>query len=176
MRRIMLLIFAGLLTFSVGTFFIVRSFQSRSRLTTPPVTIPDNWKKIDLDAFSFYAPPDLKNQNVHGIDSAVWEFRTSSMTLNIDYGMYSNDLKFYEDQPEYQAKWYLIGGKSAKVATLRLSDEYAADHLHKDQKYVAAVYFPDVASSGTKLTFWAECVDTTTQESAKKILQSIKFK
>ena len=125
--------------------------------------------KVDLGDFSFYAPPDMKNQNVRGIDSAVWQFRNSSMTLDLDYGMYSNDLKSYADQPEYQAWWILIDGKEAKVATLRMDDD-------RGRKYVAAVHFPDVSGrGGTRLTAWARCRDRATQQSAKNIFLSIKL-
>ena len=170
--------FVGLMTCAVIGSVAVRSHLSRAQVATPPpVTIPEGWKRIDLNDFSFYAPPDMKNQNVRGIDSAVWEFRNRALNLNIDYGMYSNDLKSYENQPEYKAEWLYIDGKKAKVATFRMSDEDTAGSPLKDLKYVSAVYFPDVGGGGdTKLTFWANCISPAAQGSARTIFLSLKFK
>jgi hypothetical protein len=167
MRRLIFRLFIGLLSFAVVLSVASWFFLSHSQVAKPPqTTIPDGWKKIELKAFSFYAPPDMKNQNVRGIDSAVWEFRNRRMTVNLDYGMYSDDLEFHKDQPEYRTEWLRIDGKKAKVATLRMSNNY-----------IAAIYFPEVSDGGgTKLTFWASCVDSAMQESAKKIFLSIKFR
>src|SRR2546427_10407959 len=115
----------------------------------------------------------MRNQNARGTDSAVWEFRNRQMTLNLDYGMYSNDLEFYAGQPEYHTEWVRIDGKRAKIATLRMND---ADSWDKDRKYVAAVYFPEVNGRATKLTFWADCIYPATRDSAKNIFLSIRFK
>jgi len=178
MRRLIIRLSIGILTFAIFLSVTAWLFLSHSQVAKPPpTTIPDGWNKIELGDFSFYAPPDMKNRNVRGIDSAVWEFRNHSMTLNLDYGMYSNDLKSYVDQPEYRAEWLGIDGKKAVIATLRMRDKDMAASPEKDRKYIAAVYFPDVNSGEkTKLTFWASCVDSATQESAKRIFLSIKFK
>jgi hypothetical protein len=142
---------------------------------TPTPDIPKDWVKIDLDRFSFYAPPDMRNQNLRGIDSAVWQFRNRNMTLNLDYGMYSDDLEPYggETESERHAEWVRIDGKSAKIVTLRKNSAIPGD---EDRKYSAAVYFPDANGPKTKLTFSADCVDAATRDSAKNILVSIRFK
>lgn len=159
--RISTLIIAGVLVASC--LAVVRS---------PKQDIPKGWVKIDLASFSFYAPPDIRNQKVRGIDSAVWQFRNRNMTLNLDYGMYSDNLESYKDESEYHAEWVRIDGKSAKVVTLRNS----TDASNKNRKYAAGVYFPEVSGPTTKLTVWAECVDVATRDSAKNIFFSIRFK
>jgi hypothetical protein len=160
---------AAALLFLVA-FFPATWISGHSQTSKPSnATVAKGWKKVDLGDFSFYAPPDMKNQNVRGIDSAVWQFRNSSMTLDLDYGMHSNNLKSHADQPEYQEEWFLIDGKQAKVATLRMDD-------NRGRKYVAAVHFPDVSGGGgTRLTAFASCRDRATQQSAKSIFLSIKW-
>jgi hypothetical protein len=142
---------------------------------SPTPDIPKGWVKIDLGRFSFYAPPDTRNQNVRGIDSVVWQFRNRNMTLNLDYGMYSNDLEPYGDETETErhTEWVRIDGKSAKIVTLRKDSTNPGD---KDPKYVAGVYFPEANGPKTKLTFWVDCVDVPTRDSAKNIFLSIRFK
>src|SRR5262245_23465567 len=128
MRSSIFRISIGILSFALivsvaGWLFLSHSQETKS----PQPIIPNGWKRLELDDFSFYIPPDLEDQKARGIDSAVWEFRNHAMSLSIDYGMYSNDLEFYKDQPDYHAEWLRIDGKKAKVATLRMSDKYPAD-------------------------------------------------
>jgi hypothetical protein len=184
MRRLIARLSTGFLTFAIGISVSAWFTHPHPQVNPLPEmlvpvattqeAIPDGWKRIDLKAFSFYAPPDMKDQHARGIDSAVWRFRNRSITLDLDFGLYSNDLTFYSDQPEYRAEWTEIGGKKARIATLRMRDESLANSLEKDRNYVATVYFPDV--HGARLTFWANCVDAAAQESAKKIFLTIKFK
>lgn len=47
------------------------------------------WQKIDGDGFSFYAPPDLKMMPTRGIDSAVYVYKSSDLTISMDVGRYS---------------------------------------------------------------------------------------
>lgn len=168
----------AILAFAVGTFTAPWFRPSDSRaFTSAQSLIPDGWTKIDLDSFSFFAPSDLKNQKVRGIDSTVWKFRNREMTLDLDYGRYSNDLQFYADQPDYHTEWLRIDGKKAKIASWRMSDAYLADCPKKGRGYVAAVYFPDLGGSGTtKLTFWASCIDSATRDSARKVFLSVRFR
>jgi len=70
-----------------------------------------------------------------------------------------------------------IGGKKAKLVTSRLTDEYLRTRPEPRLKHVAAVYFPEVpGDKNSTLTGWANCADPATQESAKKMFLSIKFK
>jgi hypothetical protein len=133
--------------------------------TTPKVDVPRGWKKIELRDFSLEIPPGMKKRDVRGIDSEVWEYRSRDLRLAIDYGMYSNDLESYADRPEYKAEWISIDGKEAKVATYRSGKDY-----------VAAVYFPGLWGSDTKLGFSVESKSATGQELSKKIFQSIRFR
>ena len=142
----------------------------------PKPNIPTTWKRFNLDYFSFYGPDDLKDLNSEGIDSSVWHFRNQRMTLAFDYGMYSNDLADSADEPQYREKWFRVDGRAAKVATFRMNERSSADGLEKERPYITAVYFPAVKRGGVKLSVWAYCVDSNTQEEAKKVFFSLKFK
>jgi hypothetical protein len=177
MRNIAFRLFTGLFSFALVLSSAGCLSQAQAPIPdAPQPIIPDNWKVIELDYFSFYAPPDMKDQKAQGIDSQVWSFRNSSMTFEIDFGRYSNDLEGYKKQPEYQANWVRINGRKAKLVTLRWSDEEIDGETEKDRKYSAAVFFPAKIEGGSKLTFYVDCVDPAAQEAAKNILLSIKFK
>ena len=142
----------------------------------PTAKIPPTWSRINLDYLAFYGPADLKDQHSRGIDSAVWDFRNDRMTLAFDYGMYSNDLKDLVSEPQYRERWFMVDGRKAKVATFLLSEQSLADNSERGRPFIAAVYFPAVKRGGVKLSVWAYCIDNNTQEEAKKILFTIKFK
>ena len=158
---------------SIGMFLLLTGVSVAAGLplscaqlsTTPKVDVPPDWKKIDLRDFSFAIPPDLKERDVRGIDSEVWEYRSRDLRLAIDYGMYSDDLDSYSDRPEYKAEWVSIDSKKAKVVTYR-----------SGKSYVAAVYFPGLWGSDTKLGFSVESKSAAEQELSKKIFQSIRFR
>ena len=154
-------------------FAVVLGVSCVASLRSQTSQIPSDWVKTDVDFFSFYAPPDMRNKNAGGTDSAFWEFRNRAMTLRVDYGMYSDNLESYSDRAEYHGEWIRIDGKNAKVVTLRTNDAEGPD---KDRKYATAVYFPQTVGSATKLIIWAHCVDVATRDSARKIFLSIRFK
>ena len=157
----------------------------RSQVAPTPV-IPADWKTVKLSRYSVSLPPDIGNQTLDGTDSEIWHADNGTMKLACDYGHYSTDFRAYANQPEYQAEWFRIGGKEAKIETLHLSDE-VAHWDRKDRTYVVSAYFPavlndasayvpEVVKSRTKLTCTAYCVDSTAQATAKTILLSIRFR
>jgi len=137
--------------------------------------IPSDWKRIELSRFFFYVPPNIDRQFMHSVDSEVWHAEYSTMRLACDYGEYSTDLHAYANQPEYNAEWYLIGGKAAKVETLHITNR-ATDWLDKDRGYHASVYFPDVGNGRAKLDCRADSMDSSVRETAKTVFLSIRFK
>lgn len=121
-------------------------------------------------------PLDMKEEPVAGTDSSLWRYSSKKMTLEVAYGLYPDDLKFYSNQPDYQKTFYEIDGRRAELSTFRVGQELTA-HFTDRGKYIAAVYFPDLKNNfGTKLTMWANCESPVEQEIAKKIFSSIKVK
>lgn len=169
MKPKILLLIAALL---VGLAFVT----GRSILKSPAQQeTPKDWRTHDLGPFSFQAPADFSGGQDQGIDSAVWSFRNENIRLELDYGVYSNDLQIYGDKPEYHESWVVIHGKKAKLCTFRLSDSSATPATEK-KPFIAAVYFPDTGSPSQKLTLWASTDSPAAQEKAKLILNSVRFK
>src|SRR5438128_6759242 len=79
----------------------IRGF-SASKQDSPSVQTPTGWQRIDLGRFLLSIPLDMKRVDVKGIDSSVWEFKSSTTRLTIDLGpYYSEDLSTYKEWPDF---------------------------------------------------------------------------
>lgn len=129
------------------------------------------WREIELSFGSFSAPPDLVSEEVNGRDSAVWRFKSESLILGIDLGLYSGKPSIDREENNYVEKSAVINKKKATIVSFKFSDLNPQEF-----KYVTAVYFPKVDSDATKLSFVAHCKTPKEQKLAEKIFRSIKFK
>jgi hypothetical protein len=135
---------------------------------------PEGWKRIDAQGrFSFYIPPEMKRIDVHGIDSYVEKYSSDTMTLDFDYGQYSNPLD-NEGEEDYRSEVVEIDGRKARLVTLTLTGE------NLGYKYYAGLYFPDVDPLERRtpkpgLTVGVSSKSKADQERAKKIFSTIRF-
>lgn len=141
----------------------------------PQSKVPADWRNVQVEDFSFSIPPDLKAEDVRGIDSTVYAYVSDHMRIVIDLGRYSNNLQLYREQPGYREEWFIIHGRKAKVSTFYLSDEFA-NPGDEGRRSIAAVFFPDIGGNAAQLSFWVNCESGREQEVAKQIFYSIKFK
>src|ERR1044072_4378283 len=138
------------------------------------VAAPGGWKRIDANGhFSFYLPPEMKKQDVQGIDSYVEVYSSETMKLNFDYGQYSNHLD-NEGEEDYQAEMIEIAGRKAKVVTFTIKNG------EPGYSYYAGVYFSDAGTIERRfpkpeLTVGVSCKSRADQETAKKIFSTIRF-
>ncbi len=169
----------GLLTFILGGYVaaVWLTHTNVRAIRHDSIDIPRNWKKVELGHFSFSIPPDMRDEEVKGIDSAVWQYRSGGMMLMIDYGMYSNSIESYKGQPDYREEWFLIGGRRAKICTFQLDESHMNTEEDRNFPFISAAYFPEVGEgSAAKLSMWVSANGAVEQESAKKIFQSVEFK
>lgn len=111
-----------------------------------------------------------------GTDSGVWKYQGEGIVLVIEMGQHPTDLVMDRHEPGYRDGSVDIDGRKAKIATFQLSASRAA-YFANEGKYVAAVHFPDIGNSfATRMTLWANCDDLATQEIAKQIFLTVKFK
>ena len=138
------------------------------------VAAPEGWQRIDAKGrFSFYIPPEMKKQDVHGIDSYVEKYSSDTMRLGFDYGQYSNHLD-NEGEEDYQAEMIEIDGRNAKLVTFTIKNG------EPGYSYYAGVYFSDVGATDRRfrkpeLTGGVSCKSKADQETAKKIFSTIRF-
>ncbi len=136
---------------------------------------PDSpWQNIDAGEFAFTLPCDMAQKPVHGIDSKVGSYESPSLSLMYDYGRYSSDLGELKGQPELREESSTIGGKAARIVTVRSAD------ANKERPFTAAVAFasvgPAVRADRIRLTVVAHGKTAADQETAKRIFRSIQFK
>ena len=99
------------------------------------------WRKVETARVSFNIPADMKELPVRSLDSSAWMYSNEKITLDVQYGLYPDDLKSYADQPGYQTSPVEIDGLQATYVTFRLNGASASRYKGRGQ-YVAAVYFP----------------------------------
>lgn len=142
--------------------------RDRGEKDAPPVDpwdIPDGWQQIEAgDAFTFYAPADLEEIPVQGVDSFVGRYTSPALVVEFDYGWYSDPLDG-DHGPEWNGSWTRIGGKRARIA--RSGD-------------LAGVHFPEVKRGDlpdmpTKLTLTVRAIGDNASP-AKEIFRTIRFK
>ena len=136
---------------------------------------PDSpWQNIDAGEFGFTVPCDMVQKPVQGIDSKVARYDSPTLWLMYDYGRYSSDLGELKGQPELREESSTIGGKPARIVTVRSAD--AAN----DRPFTAAVAFasvgPAIRADKIRLTMVAHGTTAADQETAKRIFRSIQFK
>jgi hypothetical protein len=77
--------------------------------------IPPEWQTISIEnLFTFTAPSDLVEIPVQGIDSVVGKYASSSIEINVDYGMWSNSLP---EEQGWIGGWVTIDGKNARLVS-----------------------------------------------------------
>lgn len=131
----------------------------------------NQWRKIELESFSFLVPVEMQSREGKGIDSAIWKFGNDSIEITIDLGRYSGKSSVYKDEQNYRESHVRIDGKKVTMVFFRSSEP-----LDAVRPYVVAAYFSNIDSNRTKLSFFATCTSPRQQQVAQKIFKSVKFK
>jgi hypothetical protein len=160
----------------------------------PPGEVPLDWRRIDVArTFSFFLPPDMKRQQIRGVDSIVRRFAGKKATLMFDYGQYADTLGTDEgstagvDDPfrvQEAEKNTKLGGKPARVIHYRLR-KLREDSTWQVTGYGRAVHFRDVPSKARlpfglvgvpALTIYVEGASDEDCAIADRIFESIEFR
>ena len=180
------------IAFSVSDIFGQKqpSKSPKSKSQIKPVAqtqIPKGWKLVDLDRFSFLLPESMEDKKARGIDSNIWEFEDEEMSLSIDSGIYTNDFQDLKDSYEVKEEKLKIDNKNVRFFiwddNKDISETYEVNkdgsikpHEVFEKHFSIGVYFQEGKRqhSGTNFVITTKTLEG--QETAKKILRSIKFK
>lgn len=139
------------------------------------VVADENRKTITVGkSFTFQIPQELIDQKVQGMDSLAGQYKSASIQLSFDYGMYANDLKANAKKAAYQENEIKINGKLAKKVSYK-------DDAIKDFPIVVGLHIADVVGDGkeafgkSKLTMMAYCKDKKDIKIVEDIFSTIKF-
>lgn len=130
-----------------------------------------DWKRIELDFCSFYAPSDLVNVPVLGINSAIWKFTGKDFVLTIDLGLYSGKSPIDREELEYSEKTSRTDGLKTTLVRFRVREDKAEGF-----NYVSVLYSPIRGSRHDKVSFAVLGKTPEQQKTAEKIFRTIKFK
>jgi hypothetical protein len=134
------------------------------------------WSAHAIGAVSFRSPPDVVPVPVQGIDSLVGQLEGPGVSIEFDYGWYSDDsFGGHLGDPALRIEEVTVGGRRARLGAW--VDTGRADaHPH-----AMAAYFPDVLGAGegapgeTKLFFVVRFADPAFADEARRILMSIRI-
>ena len=135
---------------------------------------PPGWKTLSPKGlFRVTVPEDLREVPVKAIDSFVGGYRSSTLTLDYDYGWYASTLSEWKNPQEggYSEEETVIAGRPAKLVFSRAGEENA-------RVYVAGVHFPEIGRTEggvTSLTVTLDSVQPIATDLAKRIFMSIRI-
>ena len=113
----------------LGTLFTASLAQAPA--ASRPAGVPKDWILFTArSAFSFWGPPDMKEEKVQGEDSYVGKYVSPTMEVSFDYGIYSGE----------------YSGDKAKVEQITLDDRKATLATWDGG---VELYVPNVAKPGT---------------------------
>jgi hypothetical protein len=140
--------------------------------------IPEGWKLVDLDNFSFILPESMEDKKARGIDSQVWRFENSEMELTIDSGMYKVDFDYDAGRFQTEKKWIELDKIKGQFFSIDFTKPTSAkienSETEKERPYLKAIMF--YRDKYSYSSFWIRYKKTEQSEIAEKILYSIKFK
>lgn len=126
------------------------------------------WSEINESYFEFSLPSTFKKIEVHGEDSYVRKYQSRTITLNFDYGKYSNSLEKPVGAHEYKEWVEEINGRKAKIMTYKKSNTEFAISVHfaiGGRPY----------KSGNMLNMFSVCRSKNDYEVVERIYRSIAF-
>src|SRR5678816_3581623 len=77
-----------------------------------------DWKLLSMCGMTFKVPAYLEDQKARGTDSCVAIFDSKSMSLSLDYGLYSG-VSRQDEYLDLEEKQIIIDGKKGTIATYR---------------------------------------------------------
>jgi hypothetical protein len=77
--------------------------------------VPTGWAKINICHISFYAPPDLKDSGINGMDSCAKQFANNEIVLYLDYGIYGEPATARGSKLEWKQESRSVGGRLSEA-------------------------------------------------------------
>lgn len=128
-----------------------------------------DWIAIDAKQYSFYIPPDMKEDHNAVFQEGGALYRNDVISLSSDYGPWSDPLTHIE-KPWITEQTERIDGRWAKIVNFH---NPGSGHPFD---YVMAVHFSDTGDPKSKLTLFATCKSPEEYETLRTIFRTVKFK
>jgi hypothetical protein len=147
------------------------SSNSQGDFTPPPT-----WKRINACGATFYAPPDVREEKVQGIDSCVRRYRTPDTTFDLDVVPFS--APGYSRKGEYSSKRDFsltktkVDGQDAEI--ISCFDDNVDAHP-QGFNYAAVVFVPYITTQRSSFTLWTYSRTAQARAIATNIFSNLHF-
>lgn len=191
--KLALFVIPVILLIAVCGFGQKRASQDSKNNRSATTQVPKDWKLVTLGGFSMMMPKSMKDQEADGIDSQVWEFEDDDFFLSIDSGRYTNDFQDSKEEFKVREEKEVIDGKNVKFLMWNENKPFTGSYETGEmvlvegeadepveKPFALAAYFLTSKKTARRpkiaVGFYIVSRNEELRETAKKILQSIKFK
>ena len=155
------------------------NIETPASVSTPiaEISVPSDWKQLEIGPIIAYVPADFENKNVRGIDSEVYEFSNEELSFGLEVGPYSEVAETCKFQCEISA--VVVDGKTRNLVKSDLNKPATNSATNSDgskstpfQKYLLV----QVSVPEESALLSVKYTDQSSTNLALAILQSVKFK
>lgn len=132
-----------------------------------------SWVRHDLGAFWMQAPPGWTYTKGRGTDSAVARLHSARVSIDVDFGLYSDPLQIPEGATDVKVQALEVDGLPARQVSYVMYSAAAAP-VHYLGLHVPAVSI--TAMGKQRLTLLAQSADALPLKQAAAVMATIRFK
>ena len=134
---------------------------------------PGAWLRHDLGAFWMQAPPGWTYSKGTGTDSAVGRLHSAGVSMDVDFGLYSDPLQIPEGAAYVKEQALTVDGLPARQVSYVMYPA-AAPPVHYLGLHVPVVRTTSMGKK--KLTLLAQSADALPLKQAAAVMATIRFK
>lgn len=176
----------------VGCFLVAACNSAESRFTSPGnistatpntgnVSIdnfvpPPTWKPISACGATFYAPPEIREEKVQGIDSCVRRYRSRDILLELDKypapAAGHSRRNEYSDKRDFNLRNTKIAGRDAEI--ISCYDDNVVE-IARGLNFHAVLFVPEMPKEHGSFTIWAYSRSMESRATAMNIFETVRF-
>ena len=90
----------------------------------------NEWKTFEIGKYKIEFPSNFSFTEEQGLDSYIGKIESNELVVQFDYGVFTNNLEQYENNPQYEVKTNSLEGDFRKIAYSKIStDGFTAIYL-----------------------------------------------
>lgn len=113
----------------------------------------NEWKTFEIGKYKIEFPSNFSFKEEQGLDSYIGKIESNELVVEFDYGVFTNRLETYENNPEYEVKIDSLEGDFRKIAYSKIStDGFTAIYLLDENTSIAlGMYARNISSENQSL-------------------------
>lgn len=122
--------------------------------------------------FAFVLPSCFSENEIEGIDSRIWKYASSRISLTVEQGFYSKIPSIVKREENFKETVVTINGREAKmVSFIFKSNNFSSN----DSSKAFIIYFDNINGKQSNLTFQFYFAEDQ-EDTVKQIISSIEIK